>query len=97
MRGAGRQPLTTRCQTIQDIIDMGQQAFPAFAARNPWICIDSKHATVFVDPERQSGKEAAPLNVTVTAALTGTVRSYIASWRGIISDLLSFHGVPFRP
>ena len=48
------------CQTVQDIIDVGQQSFPAFAERNPWICIDSKHATVFVglDPERQSGKEA---------------------------------------
>jgi hypothetical protein len=45
---------------MQDIIDMGQQSFPAFAERNPWICIDSKHATVFVglNPERQSGKEA---------------------------------------
>jgi hypothetical protein len=55
-----RQPLTTRCQTVQDIIDLGQQSFPAFAERNPWICVDSKHATVFVgvDPERQSANEA---------------------------------------
>jgi hypothetical protein len=55
-----RQPLMAHCQTVQDIIDVGQQSFPAFAERNPWICIDSKHATVFVglDPERQSGKEA---------------------------------------
>jgi len=55
-----RQPLMARCQTVEDIIDLGQQSFPAFAERNPWICIDSKHATVFVglDPERQSGKEA---------------------------------------
>ena len=39
---------------------MGQQSFPGFAERNPWICIDSKHATVFVgvDPERQSANAA---------------------------------------
>ena len=51
-----RQPLTGRCQTVQDIINLGQQCFPAFADRNPWICIDSKHGTVFVglDPERQT-------------------------------------------
>ena len=51
-----RQPLTGRCQTVQDIIDLGQQSFSAFANRNPWICIDSKHGTVFVglDPERQT-------------------------------------------
>jgi hypothetical protein len=50
-----RQPLTGRCQTVQDIIELGQQSFSAFADRNPWICIDSKHGTVFVglDPERQ--------------------------------------------
>ena len=50
-----RQPLTGRCHTVQDIIDLGQQSFPAFTDRNPWICIDSKHGTVFVglDPERQ--------------------------------------------
>jgi hypothetical protein len=56
-----RQPLIAHCETVQDIIDMGQQSFPAFAERNPWICIDSKHATVFVglDPERRFRKEAA--------------------------------------
>jgi hypothetical protein len=50
-----RQPLIAHCDTFQDIIDMGQRSFPAFAARNPWICIDSKHGTVFVglDPECQ--------------------------------------------
>ena len=38
------------------IIDLGQRSFSAFADRNPWICIDSKHGTVFVglDPERQT-------------------------------------------
>lgn len=48
-----RQPLTTRCDSVQEIIALGQQSFPAFSERNPWICIDSKHATVFVglDPE----------------------------------------------
>jgi hypothetical protein len=53
-----RQPLTTQCRTVQDIIDLGQRSFPAFADRNPWICIDSKRGTVFVglDPERQSPK-----------------------------------------
>jgi len=53
-----RQPITTHCYTVQDIIELGQQSFPAFAERNPWICIDSKHATVFVglDPEGQSPK-----------------------------------------
>src|SRR5947209_6517499 len=51
-----RQLLTTRCQTVQNIIDMGQQSFPAFTDRNPWICIDSKHATAFVgvDPEHRA-------------------------------------------
>jgi hypothetical protein len=50
-----RQPLTGRCQTVQEIIDLGQQSFPAFSDRNPWICVDSKHGTVFVglDAERQ--------------------------------------------
>jgi hypothetical protein len=59
-----RQPLIASCQTMQDIIDIGQQSFPAFAERNPWICIDSKHATVFVglDAERQSLKEATSPN-----------------------------------
>jgi hypothetical protein len=53
-----RQPLIARCETVKDIVEMGQQSFPAFTARNPWICIDSKHATVFVglDPERQYTK-----------------------------------------
>jgi hypothetical protein len=53
-----RKPLIARCETVQDIVDMGQQSFPAFNERNPWICIDSKHATVFVglDPERQYTK-----------------------------------------
>jgi hypothetical protein len=51
-----RQPITTHCHSVQDIIELGQQSFPAFAERNPWICIDSKQATVFVglDPEGQS-------------------------------------------
>ena len=53
-----RQPITTHSQTVQDIIHLGQQAFPAFEDRNPWICIDSKRGTVFVglDPERQAPK-----------------------------------------
>jgi len=53
-----RQALTSRCHTVQDIIELGQRSFPSFADRNPWICIDSKHATVFVglDPEAQSAK-----------------------------------------
>jgi hypothetical protein len=61
-----RQPLIARCDTFQDIIDMGQQSFPAFAARNPWICIDSKHGTVFVglDPERQYAKSTKPADPT---------------------------------
>jgi hypothetical protein len=52
-----RHALTTYCQTVQDIIDLGERSFPAFAERNPWICIDSKHAVAFVgiDPERQRG------------------------------------------
>ena len=55
-----REPLKTRCQTVQDIIDLGQQSFHEFTARNPWICIDSKRATVFVglDPERPITGEA---------------------------------------
>ena len=32
-----RQPLKGRCQTVQGIIDLGQQSFPAFADRNPWL------------------------------------------------------------
>ena len=45
---------------------MGQQSFPAFAARNPWICIDSKHGTAFVglDPERQYAKSAKSADAT---------------------------------
>jgi hypothetical protein len=55
-----RKPLMTRCETVQDVIEIGQRSFPAFSERNPWICIDSKHATVFVglDPEIQSSKRA---------------------------------------
>lgn len=49
-----RQPLTSRCETVQEIIEVGQRSFPAFAERNPWICIDSKHATVFVGLDPQS-------------------------------------------
>jgi hypothetical protein len=66
-----RQPLIAHCQTVQDIIDMGQQSFPAFAERNPWICIDSKHATVFVglDPERKSGKEATATDLSRNLSL----------------------------
>lgn len=61
-----RQPLTSRCHTVQDIIDLGQRSFPAFAERNPWICIDSKHGTVFVglDPESQLPKGCAAVEVT---------------------------------
>jgi hypothetical protein len=53
-----RQPLTSRCNTVEEIIDFGKRSFPAFTERNPWICIDSKHATVFVglDPQSQSRK-----------------------------------------
>lgn len=60
-----RQPLTTHCETVHDIIDLGQQSFPAFADRNPWICIDSKHGTVFVglDPERPAPKGHEPPSV----------------------------------
>jgi hypothetical protein len=62
-----RQPLTSRCHTVQDIIDLGQRSFAAFAERNPWICIDSKHATVFVglDPECQARKGSAVGTATV--------------------------------
>lgn len=65
-----RQPLTTQCRTVQDIIDLGQRSFPSFADRNPWICIDSKHGTVFVglDPERQSLKA-----VDVPAVMPGNL------------------------
>jgi len=51
-----RQPVTSRCNTVEEIIHFGQRSFPAFTERNPWICIDSKHATVFVglDPQSQS-------------------------------------------
>ena len=68
-----RQPLTSRCHTIQDIIDLGQRSFSAFTERNPWICIDSKHATVFVglDPECQSGKGDAADTATVRNVLFG--------------------------
>ncbi|HEX7363260.1 MAG TPA: hypothetical protein VF283_22445 [Bryobacteraceae bacterium] len=57
-----RRPLTTSCYTVQDVIELGQESFPAFADRNPWICIDSKHATVFVglDPEREPQKSRVP-------------------------------------
>lgn len=50
---------------------MGQQSFPAFAERNPWICIDSKHATVFVgvDPERQSANAATLASTTRNISL----------------------------
>ena len=53
-------PITKHCLDMQEVIDIGQQSFPAFAERNPWICIDSKRATVFVglDPERQIEKTA---------------------------------------
>jgi hypothetical protein len=54
-----RQPVTTRCNTVQEILALAQQSFPAFAERNPWICIDSKHAAIFVglDPEVQPAKQ----------------------------------------
>jgi hypothetical protein len=41
---------------MQEIIDLGRRSFPEFEDRNPWICFDSKHGTVFVglDAERAS-------------------------------------------
>jgi hypothetical protein len=44
---------TSHCETVQQIIDVGQRSFRAFAERNPWICFDSAQSVVFVgiDPE----------------------------------------------
>jgi hypothetical protein len=60
------QPLTTRCQTMQEIIDLGRRSFPEFEKRNPWICFDSKHGTVFVglDAERSSNALADSIDVS---------------------------------
>jgi hypothetical protein len=50
-----RSSLTRRCFTLQDIIRQGEELFPLFLARNPWISVDSQRNTVFVgiDPEEQ--------------------------------------------
>ncbi len=50
-----RSSLTRRCVTLQDIIRQGEELFPFFQARNPWISVDSQRNTVFVgiDPERE--------------------------------------------
>jgi hypothetical protein len=50
-----RSSLTRRCFTLQDIIRQGEELFPLFLARNPWISVDSKQNTVFVgvDPEER--------------------------------------------
>jgi hypothetical protein len=51
--------------TLQDIIRQGEELFPFFQARNPWISVDSQRNTVFVglDPERENRKdEANPLS-----------------------------------
>ena len=50
-----RTSVTAQCVTLQDIIRHGEQNFPSFQARNPWICIDSESNTVVVgiDPESQ--------------------------------------------
>jgi hypothetical protein len=57
-----RSSLTRRCVTLQDIIRQGEELFPFFQARNPWISVDSQRNTVFVgiDPERQDGGETRP-------------------------------------
>ena len=49
-----RSSLTRRCVTLEDIIRQGEELFPSFQARNPWISVDSQRKTVFVgiDPER---------------------------------------------
>ena len=54
-----RQPVTIRCNTVQEVLALAQRSFPAFAERNPWICIDSKHAAIFVglDPESHPSKQ----------------------------------------
>ena len=58
VRGRQRRSwVTMRCVTLQDIIRQGEELFPLFQARNPWISVDSQRNTVFVglDPERQEG------------------------------------------
>jgi hypothetical protein len=42
--------------TLEEIIRRGEELFPSFQARNPWISVDSTHNTVFVgiDPDRQN-------------------------------------------
>ncbi|MGA7415199.1 MAG: hypothetical protein WBW33_32305, partial [Bryobacteraceae bacterium] len=54
-----RSSLTRRCFTLQDIIRQGEELFPFFQTRNPWISVDSQRNTVFVgiDPERQDDSE----------------------------------------
>jgi hypothetical protein len=71
-----REPLKTRCQTVQEIIELGQQSFQAFTARNPWICIDSKRGTVFVglDPERQTTEDRVSESQNVYLAEESTGR-----------------------
>ena len=51
-----RSSLTRRCFTLQDIIRQGEELFPLFLARNPWISVDSQRNTVFVgvDPEEEN-------------------------------------------
>ncbi len=58
-------PLTTHCETLQDIIDVGRRSFHEFENRNPWICFDSKRGTVFVglDAERSLNLLAASKDI----------------------------------
>ncbi len=55
-----RSGLTRRCVTLQDIIRQGEELFPFFHARNPWISVDSQRNTVFVgiDPERHATRSS---------------------------------------
>jgi hypothetical protein len=56
VRGRIGRSLTRRCFTLQDIIRQGEELFPLFLARNPWISVDSRQNTVFVgvDPGEQN-------------------------------------------
>jgi hypothetical protein len=58
-----RSSLTRRCFTLQDIIRQGEELFPLFLSRNPWISVDSRRNTVFVgvDPEEQNLTDEAKL------------------------------------
>jgi hypothetical protein len=51
-----RSSLTMQVLTLEEIIRRGEELFPSFQARNPWISVDSTHNTVFVgiDPDRQN-------------------------------------------